>query len=561
MIAPPPGFELIGDTPGIPAPPPGFELISDDAAPVAEPVTPEPMDDETWGQYLAGLGGKAAQGLTFNYADEIAAAVGSLAGYDREELLKDLRESEKAFTARHPVASTVAEIGGALPTALAGGAGLVRAVPALARAGGIGRAAGTGAAIGAPFGALSATGATEGDESIGKAAAFGAGSGLAFGAATGAGGAALGRTVGPWISEQAEGLRQAGVRLTPGEMLGGYAKRLEDSLSSAPFVGAMIRNRQGEGIESLNRAAVRQAIAPDRVASRRLNQVMDQTDVGHDLVQTTRDLLSRRYQQVVPRMSARYDQRLVADLNAIDARLPATVQPQYRDAISRWIDDSATFATPGNPMSGRLDGRGLQNALGGLRDEGRDMIASRASQAYGRDLGQAMLDAREALVDAASRSTRPRTMGDFRRLEHAYAGFARIRDAASRTGADQGTFTPAQLMAAVRSGDRSAGKGATATGQALLQDLAGPAKSVMSRRVNDSGTPERAALMGAILAPGAAMTGVMAGAPFAALYTPLGRAVFERMAAGSPYTRTVLRNLIERATRRAAPAVSSAFGG
>src|SRR5688572_2904444 len=559
MIQPPPGFELISDAP---SPPPGFELMPPLELTAQETPAPAPaMDDETWGQYIGGLGLNAAQGLTFNYADEIGSAIGSLAGFDREELLADLRDAEKSFDTRHPVASTLAEVGGAIASGIPAGGGLIRAIPALGRAGGIGRTAANTAAISAPMGALSATGATEGDEPIGEAALYGGLSGAAWGGGLGAAGSAIGRTVGPWATDAAQGLRAAGVRLTPGELVGGYGKRLEDTLSSVPFVGAMVRNRQGEGIEDLNRAAVRQALAPDRVVSRGLERAMPNTEVGHELVGTARDLLSRRYGQVVPRMRADYDQALINDVRGIRATVPQARVPDFDDAIARWVDDSATFPNPATPNMGTIDGRGLQNALGGLRDEGRDLITSQASQAYNRDLGRALLDAREALVRAAERSTTNRTMGDFRRLERAYAGYARIRDAASRTGADQGTFTPAQLFAAVRSGDKSAGKGATATGEALLQDLAGPARSVMTRRVNDSGTPERAAVMGAILAPSAAATGAAAALPFAALYTPVGRAVFERLAAGSPQTRALLRQIIERYSQRAAPGAAAAFGG
>lgn len=565
MIGLPAGFELIDS--GDPALPPGFELetpVDQTSPPIELDIGARPAaasEPEGWGEYAGGLGLKAAQGLTFNWADEIGAAIGSLAGYDRSELLEDIRDAEKAFTERHPVAGTVAEVGGALASGIGAGVGMVRAIPALGQLGGLTRAATTGALMGAPVGAISAAGDTEGDASTTDAALYGALEGGAWGGGLRAAGNVIGRTVGPWASEQAQRLRAAGVRLTPGELLGGYAKRAEDTLTSAPFVGALIRNRQAEGIDDLNRAAVREALAPDAVASRRLARVIDDTEVGHDLVTEARDQLTRRYNEVVPRMRAVYDNDLVNDLNAIHGRLPASVQTPFRDAISRWIDDSATPAPGGAILGSAIDGRGLQNAIGGLRDEGRRLITTQSSQAYDRDLGQGLLDAMNALIAAAGRQSPARTMGDFNRLQTAYAGFTRIRDAASRTGAEQGTFTPAQLMAAVRSGDKSAGKGATATGTALLQDLAGPAKSVMTRRVSDSGTPERAALMAAILAPQTALTGIAAGAPLAALYTPIGRAAFERLAAGSPQIRAVLRQIIERISQRAAPGAAAAFGG
>jgi hypothetical protein len=554
----PAGFELI-DTPGAALGlPEGFELepsappIELDIGARSAAASAEP---EGWGEYAGGLGLKAAQGLTFSWADELAAAIGSLAGYDREELLEDIRDAEKAFTERHPTAAGVAEVGGALASGIGTGVGMVRAFPALGRLGGLTRAATTGAVMGAPVGALSAAGGTEGDESTADAALYGAVSGGAWGGGLGAAGNVIGRTVGPWASEQAQRLRAAGIRLTPGELLGGYAKRAEDTLTSAPFVGALIRNRQAEGIDDLNRAAVREALAPDTVASNRLARVIDDTEVGHDLVTEARDQLTRRYNEVVPRMSARVDNQLQTSVVNIANRLPASMRPELRDAVQRHLDRVT------DPATSRIDGRGLQDALGGLRDEGRRLITSQASRAYDRDLGEALLEARDALIAAARRSTPTRAMTDFDNVQRAFAGYSRIRDAASRTGADQGTFTPAQLMAAVRSGDKSAGKGATATGTALLQDLAGPAKSVMTRRVSDSGTPERAALLAAIAAPAQIPVALAAAAPLAALYTPIGRAAFERLAAGSPQTRAMLRQLIERMAQRAAPGAAAAFGG
>lgn len=52
----------------------------------------------------------------------------------------------------------------------------------------------------------------------------------------------------------------------------------------------------------------------------------------------------------------------------------------------------------------------------------------------------------------------------FRNLNRAYANHARVRDAASRGGADEGVFTPAQLHSAVRAGDRSTAEARSWTG-------------------------------------------------------------------------------------------------
>lgn len=544
-----------------------------DLSPVGDwaEVATSPEANKPFLPWAEGVAEKAAQGATAHVAPHIAAATGASANWlarklgldipakSYQDILNEVRGREQAFTAENPGFATAAEIGGALAPG-ATGAGFI------ARAPGLMSAAARSAAVAAPYGALASGAETAGQpgataRDVGIEAAKGGGVAALTGGAFNVTGNIAARTVGPWATDVAQNLIGRGIRLTPGETMGGYAKRAEDSLVSAPFLGAMIRNRQGEAVQDFNRTAAREAVSPDTVVSRRLRQTMPQTEVGHDLVAEVQALLNARYGQVVPRMRAQYDQPLVNDLNRINARVPMSHQPAFRDAIARWIDNSATFADPGNPLSGTLDGPGLQNALGGLRDEGRGLLTAAGSQQYDRQLGHAILDAHDALEAAASRSTNTRTMNDYRRLQRAYAGFARIRDAASRIGADQGVFTPAQLMNAVRTGDRSAGKGATAAGNALMQNLAGPARAVMARSVNDSGTPERAALLGAILNPALAAKALLAAAVPAGVYTRAGSAAFRQLATMSPAARMAARRAIERAAATGVPVVADQFGG
>lgn len=74
----------------------------------------------------------AAQGLTFGLADEAEAGLRTGFGWlgDYEKTRDDIRGGNKAFGKKHPIISTVAEVAGALPTAMVpgmGGANLARA--------------------------------------------------------------------------------------------------------------------------------------------------------------------------------------------------------------------------------------------------------------------------------------------------------------------------------------------------------------------------------------------------------------------------------------------------
>ena len=95
--------------------------------------------------------------------------------------------------------------------------------------------------------------------------------------------------------------------------------------------------------------------------------------------------------------------------------------------------------------------------------------------------------------------------------------------AASALGGEEGVFTPAQLLNAVKAMDPSRNKGAFARGDALLQDLAEPAKTVLSQSVPDSGTAGR--LLASL---------IMGGAPVAAMVNPVAGAALLPAAAYAP---------------------------
>jgi len=156
-----------------------------------------PQEEMSWGEYAKGLGRKAASGLTFNFSDEGIAAIRSrIEGIPFEQALAEERQKIKDFEGRYPVAATVSEIGGALPTMLIPGLGAARAAQGATR---VGRAlatpVGQAAVAGSKQGALSGLGGAEGGldaEGVGQRL-MGAGTGALVGGAAGAGtGAVLG---------------------------------------------------------------------------------------------------------------------------------------------------------------------------------------------------------------------------------------------------------------------------------------------------------------------------------------------------------------------------------
>jgi hypothetical protein len=163
---------------------------------------------ETWGEYARGLAQKAAQGVTFNVAEEVGAGAGAVGnrvaralGMDIPErtydaILAEMRGDERKFEAEHPVQAVGAEIGGGL---LAGGpaARAVMAAPSLAAR--VGRSALTGAG----YGAASGFGAGEGG------ALNRAGGAVAGGVIGGIAGPIASEVVGPAVMRTGQGIASA----------------------------------------------------------------------------------------------------------------------------------------------------------------------------------------------------------------------------------------------------------------------------------------------------------------------------------------------------------------
>ena len=140
----------------------------------------------------------------------------------------------------------------------------------------------------------------------------------------------------------------------------------------------------------------------------------------------------------------------------------------------------------------------------------------------------------------------------------AWANFARIRAAGASQGAmnNEGVFTAGQLQNAVRSADKSVGKGATATGNALMQDLSGAGQRVLGSKYPDSGTTGRGLM--ALLAPAGMMAApeqtlmTLGGIGAGALpYTQLG----QRAAAALLTARPQLAQPVGKAVSKLGPVV------
>lgn len=308
-------------------------------------------------------------------------------------------------------------------------------------------------------------------EGIGKDAALGfVGGKIADTAIRGVAGA-----VAPRVDPKLQRLHAEGQTFTPGQILGGKVRQFEDAATSLPIVGPKATQARNIGIEKFNRVTYNRALQPLGT------KVPDNIPAGHDAVKYVQDMISKGYDEALSGVQVQPDKALVARLRAVahKAKLPGGEAAKLQEIFQREV--AGAFEATG----GRLSGTAWK-----MMDERLGKLATgyKGSQnPYERVLGDAVEETREQ-VAAMVRRQNPKVAGTMRKLDLAWAQFAKVRAAASNSV--DGVFTPKQLRVAVRQGDKSVGKGATARGEALMQDLAVDG-SVLPSKIADSGTPER----------------------------------------------------------------------
>ena len=325
-----------------------------------------------------------------------------------------------------------------------------------------------------------------------------------LGAAGGAAGAGLSKIAGARKafepSDAVKAMQNEGVSLTPGENLGGIFRRAEDRLTSAPFVGDVIEESRIRAVQDFNKAALKRAEIPG---------VSSGGEIGHEGVANLRDGLGQAYERLLARSSAnalepKFVQEL-SNLRGMVSGLPKQEADQFDKIIAREIDQRLA-------PNGVISGDNLKAAEGALGKEAVNFSTS--TDAYQRQLGQALKQADVEFRALIQRSS-PQNAAELEEINKAYANFKRIQNAASRTGSNEGVFTPSQLHQSARALDKTKDKRAFSEGTALMQDLSGQGKEVLLSKIPDSGTATR--LMGSLTNPFA-----LAGLPVsAAAYLPM----------------------------------------
>lgn len=327
------------------------------------------------------------------------------------------------------------------------------------------------------------------------------GVGAALGAGTTLGLAGPARMLAPRVPAGIQELREMGVVPTLGQRLGPTANRIEHGLTSAPILGSAIREARNRTIEQFNRG----------IGNRALRQIGEElprdVPAGHETVDYVRRTLSDRYDNLLPNLQGTLDPQFTRELGQLQQMVTAGGLPQpqverFNQLLQTQVFDKFTPA-------GLANGQTLKEIE---RQLGYFSQGYRKSQDFdSQQLGNALREVQASLRDMIERNN-PNHRGELRRLNRGWADFLRLENAASKVGAQEGVFTPAQLKASARLYDPTRKKAAFARGEAPMQRIAETGQRLLGGHVPDSGTPFRTALGLGMLGGGyAAHPGVVVG--------------------------------------------------
>ena len=302
-------------------------------------------------------------------------------------------------------------------------------------------------------------------------------------------GGALARVISPEVNPSVQLLMKNGITPTPGQILGPVANRVEEGATSIPFVGDAIKAARGRAVADLNTAAINDALSPIG------QKLSEDTGAGREAIAEAGSKIRDSYNALVPALTAKADPTFTANIANL-RNMAQSMTPDRATQFNKVLDDQVLSKfSPNGTISGESF-KDAESTLGRLASEYRN-----SAVADERQVGGAFLQTQKEMRDLLTRNN-PQQAQALQANDLAYAKFLRVQDAAASLGTNEGVFSPAQLLGAVKKNDQTLHNRAFAQGSAMTQDLAEAGKSVLGNKVPDSGTPFRtaniAAIMGAV---------------------------------------------------------------
>ena len=361
--------------------------------------------------------------------------------------------------------------------------------------------------------------------------------GVAGGAAGEVGGRVLTRTLGgvvaPSVTPEAKQLAEMGVNAPIWKATDNKTFRnVVERAKVLPVAGDIIRGQERAAFEDFNKAMARKASPPMPIRDEAGNVLRWEYDKpvsesGNEAMNQLKGRFNEAYDALYQGRGIPIDQEYgaqVADiLRNADAYYPR-ISGDIK-AASKQADDILRAGTESTSRTSQiLDEAGkpfTHTDLGhaATRPESLkqavDTLETRINSAYNMgdaEQAQVLKDLRDQLTGLRQRGLPPEVASNASEINKAYANFKQLQRANSGIGAQkQGMVTPGQQLSAIRALDKTPGKSAFASGNAMNQADALLAEKVLGNRLPEVG-PGTAEKLLPFIGLGAPMLGMDAGA-------------------------------------------------
>lgn len=424
-----------------------------------------------------------AQGLTFGFADEIEGKIQSWFGDETYEQARDrLRRQNSIFRKENPKTALALEIAGGF------------AVPGL------------GAGKLATQGALKATG-----YGMGQAGLYGAGASesesstgiltdalksSAFGGTTAFGLNRVGSLIAPAkVNANAQKLLDEGVDLTPGQAMGGWANKLENSLDDFPA----IKDARFRSVEQYNRATANKVAQP--FGGRVSTKLVEGDDIS-DVARQVKQSVDKAYDDALVGATLKNTQGFKNAINEVKSQA-------LKDGADK--DTMKVINSFTKKLTNKTKGAGVKDkAIKDLQiDFADDLRRIQNSKDYPNLQAHKHLQNLKGTIKEQIQLQNPHKLNKLDMLDKSYGDYKSFMRAIKGNEA----FTPKQLKAQLGDGINKTQKDTNKAVQmgSMWDDTKGAVK-VLSDNTANSGTASRlSTIMGGSLAVGTALGGLSFG--------------------------------------------------
>ena len=486
------GYTLLDDAPQSS----GYSVLPDQPAPPTKPSNTSIIARAVLGPMLdVGMGVKQAWdsgAQLLEHGVEGAIPAGTAVGDWLRNRSSAETENQKTLDFYNQIARPQDQ-----PTtaAIGRGAGQALVTSPITPAGGPGlfRAAGVGAGMGGLVGLLTPDYNTRPDDpnflankaaTVSKDALIGAGFGPAVTIA--------GNAISPVVGAGVKMLRDAGVRMTPGQAAGGMWNAAEDKLMGLPFIGDLIRGRRYDSIVDFNKAIYDKALAPFGIEY--------QGPVGHEGIKQVGDFLSSQYELALSKsVPSVVDNEFRSGMGRLVTLVPSALRDDFIGVIKRTVGDNITPAGTLTPSVARA----ADSELGRLYAQYKG-----SSVGSEREYASALFEAQQQLRDLVGKYN-PEAAPITSAANAGWRTLVQMENAGALKGAADGVFTPSQFLGAVKKSDTTVRDRAMSRGEAFNQEFADTANRLLPNKVPDSGTVARG-LFNALAASAATGSGALA---------------------------------------------------